>query len=274
MEMTRLAGGTLPHLAIGSGTIGSRWLAYITMKKLLSTILVAFFAASVALGLGFPAKPVTLIVPQAPGGANDTIARIYAAKMSTLLGQPFVVDNRPGAGGNIGTVAATRARPDGYTLILNLSTTQVVNPSLYANAGFDPVKDFQPVTMLASAAYLLVANAGFAPNSVTALIAQASSSDSSSIPNCRRQPPTGSWASQRYHRRSASRASTSWLVGGHSSRRSPSAPSSHHIANRPCAIPRRRPWAPPAASRCACCSCWRARGACRRGYAAASAGWC
>jgi tripartite-type tricarboxylate transporter receptor subunit TctC len=139
----------------------------------LLALALSLHCAGTAAADAYPAKPVTLIVPQAPGGANDTIARIYAAKMSTLLGQPFIVDNRPGAGGNIGTVAAARARPDGYTLILNLSTTQVVNPALYAHAGFDPIKDFQPVTMLASAAYLLVANAGFAPSSVTALIAQA-----------------------------------------------------------------------------------------------------
>ena len=123
----------------------------------------------------YPAKPVTIIVPQAPGGANDTIARIYANKMSTLLGQPFIVDNRPGAGGNIGTVATARARPDGYTLILNASATQVVNPALYANAGFDPVKDFEPITMLASAAYLLVANPAFKPDSAKALIEHARS---------------------------------------------------------------------------------------------------
>ena len=121
----------------------------------------------------YPNKPVTVIVPQAPGGANDAIARIVAQKLSEQMGQQFIVDNRPGAGGNIGTAAAGKAKPDGYTLLLNLSSAHVINPALYKNTGFDPVKDFAPVATVATAGYVLVANTGFAPNNVNELIAAA-----------------------------------------------------------------------------------------------------
>ena len=133
---------------------------------------------SFALGAGFgavaqdkyPAKPVTLIVPQAPGGANDTVARILAAKLSETFGQQFIVDNRPGAGGNIGTAAAAKARPDGYTLLLTVNSAHVINPFLYKNPGFDPVKNFEPVTPIATVAYLLVVNPSFPAKSVKELI--------------------------------------------------------------------------------------------------------
>jgi tripartite-type tricarboxylate transporter receptor subunit TctC len=121
----------------------------------------------------YPVKPVTLIVPQAPGGANDTVARILAAKLSESFGQQFIVDNRPGAGGNIGTAAAAKARPDGYTLLLTVSSAHVINPFLYKNAGFDPVKDFEPVTPIATVAYVLVVNPSFPAKSVKELIDRA-----------------------------------------------------------------------------------------------------
>lgn len=99
----------------------------------------------------YPNRPVSVIVPQATGGANDTIARIVAAKLSEVLGQQFVVENRPGAGGNIGTAATAKAKPDGYTLLLTTNSTQVINPWLYKATGFDPLKDFTPVGLVASA---------------------------------------------------------------------------------------------------------------------------
>jgi tripartite-type tricarboxylate transporter receptor subunit TctC len=111
-----------------------------------------------------------LIVPQAPGGANDTVARILAAKLSETFGQQFIVDNRPGAGGNIGTAAAAKARPDGYTLLLTVNSAHVINPFLYKNPGFDPVKNFEPVTPIATVAYLLVVNPSFPAKSVKELI--------------------------------------------------------------------------------------------------------
>ena len=106
----------------------------------------------------YPSKPVTLIVPQAAGGANDAIARVIAQKLTEQFGQSFIVDNRTGAGGNVGTVAAARAKPDGYTLMLTADSSMVINPSLYKSTGFDPIKDFEPVGTVATAGYVLVAN--------------------------------------------------------------------------------------------------------------------
>ena len=121
----------------------------------------------------YPSRPITMIVPQAPGGANDAIARIVTHKLSELMGRQFVVDNRAGAGGNIGTAIAAKAKPDGYTLMLTTNSAQVINPWLYKNTGFDPVKDFEPVATVATAGYVLVANPGFAANNVKELIALA-----------------------------------------------------------------------------------------------------
>ena len=121
----------------------------------------------------YPSKPVTIIVPQAPGGANDTIARILAQKLTEQTGQQFIVDNKPGAGGNLGTAAAAKAKNDGYTLVLTVNSAHVINPALYKSVGFDPVKDFEPITPVATAGYVLVANNGFAPKNVSELIAAA-----------------------------------------------------------------------------------------------------
>lgn len=121
----------------------------------------------------YPSHPVTVVVPQAAGGANDAIARVVAQKVSEQLGQQFIVDNRPGAGGNVGTVYAARAKADGYTLMLTTNSTQVINPSLYKKAGFDPVKDFVPVAGVATAGYVLVANPSFPANNVSELVALA-----------------------------------------------------------------------------------------------------
>jgi tripartite-type tricarboxylate transporter receptor subunit TctC len=121
----------------------------------------------------YPGKPVTVIVPQAPGGANDTIARIVAQKLTEATGQQFIVDNKPGAGGNIGTAQAAKARNDGYTLMLTVNSAHVINPALYKQTGFDPVKDFEPITPVATAGYVLVANNAFPPKNVAELIATA-----------------------------------------------------------------------------------------------------
>ncbi|NDF79745.1 MAG: tripartite tricarboxylate transporter substrate binding protein, partial [Betaproteobacteria bacterium] len=106
----------------------------------------------------FPSRQVTLVVPQAAGGANDAIARVVAQKLSEQWGQSVVVENRPGAGGNVGTAYAAKAKNDGYTLLVNADSAQVINPSLYVKTGFDSVKDFDPVAPLARAGYVLVAN--------------------------------------------------------------------------------------------------------------------
>jgi tripartite-type tricarboxylate transporter receptor subunit TctC len=121
----------------------------------------------------YPSKPITLVVPQAAGGANDTIARVVGQRLSELLGQPVIIDNRTGAGGNVGTVAAAKARNDGYTLMLTADSSMVINPSLYKNTGFDPLKDFEPVGPVATAGYVLVANTNFPAKNVAELVALA-----------------------------------------------------------------------------------------------------
>lgn len=121
----------------------------------------------------YPNRPVTVVVPQAPGGANDTIARLIAQKLAEQTGQQFIVDNRAGAGGNIGTAAVAKAKNDGYTLLLNLSSAHVVNPALYKAPGFDPLKDFEPIAPIATAGYVLVANNDFPAKNVAELVAAA-----------------------------------------------------------------------------------------------------
>lgn len=121
----------------------------------------------------YPARPVTVVVPQAAGGANDAIARIVSQKLTEVMGQSFIVDNRPGAGGNVGTAQVAKSKPDGYTLMLTTNSAQVINPFIYKSTGFDPIKDFEPVGLVASAGYVLVANSAFPANSVTDLIAMA-----------------------------------------------------------------------------------------------------
>ena len=121
----------------------------------------------------YPSKPVTVIVPQAAGGANDAIARVIAQKLTEQLGQSFIVDNRTGAGGNVGTVAAARAKPDGYTLMVTADSSMVINPSLYKSTGFDPIKDFEPVGTVATAGYVLVAHPSFPAKNTSELIALA-----------------------------------------------------------------------------------------------------
>jgi tripartite-type tricarboxylate transporter receptor subunit TctC len=143
------------------------------ITRCIAALLLAGLAGTAAAQDKYPSKPVTLIVPQAPGGANDAIARIVAQKLTEQTGQQFIVDNKPGAGGNIGTAAAAKAKPDGYTLLLTVNSAHVINPSLYKSTGFDPVKDFEPITPVATAGYVLVANNNFAPKNINEMIAAA-----------------------------------------------------------------------------------------------------
>lgn len=151
-----------------------RLFSNVTHKLLASAaVLTLMSGPALAQSSNYPTRPVTVIVPQATGGANDTIARIVTAKLSEVLGQQFVVENRPGAGGNIGTAAVAKAKPDGYTLLLTTNSTQVINPWLFKTTGFDPLKDFAPVGLVASAGYVLVANAAFPANTLAEFVAQA-----------------------------------------------------------------------------------------------------
>jgi tripartite-type tricarboxylate transporter receptor subunit TctC len=120
----------------------------------------------------YPTKPIRWIVPFPPGGAMDVIARTLGQKMSESLGQQLVVDNRPGAGGLIGSDLVAKAAPDGYTVLI-VSVGQAVNPSLYPKMPFDPIKDFEPVSLVAIVPNVLVVNPSVKANSVMDLIALA-----------------------------------------------------------------------------------------------------
>ena len=106
----------------------------------------------------YPNRPIKLIVPFPPGGGNDNVARPIAQKLSDALGQQVIIDNRPGAGTMIGAEAAAHAAPDGYTLFLGSIASHAISPNLYARVPYDPIKDFEPVSLLASAPTLLVVN--------------------------------------------------------------------------------------------------------------------
>ncbi len=122
---------------------------------------------------GYPTKPITIIVPFPPGGTTDILARILAQYMSTELGQSVVIDNRGGAGGNIGTQAAARAPADGYTLLMGTVGTHAINASLYKKLPYDPIKDFVPLSRVAMVPNLLVANPSQPYKTVQELIAYA-----------------------------------------------------------------------------------------------------
>jgi len=126
-----------------------------------------------ALAQAYPTKPVTIIVPFAAGGTTDILARIIGQALTAELGQPVVVDNRAGAGGNIGGQAAAKAAPDGHTLFMGTVGTHAINASLYKKMPFDPVKDFAPLTRVANVPNLLVANPAQPYKSVKDLIAYA-----------------------------------------------------------------------------------------------------
>src|ERR1700741_2007659 len=119
----------------------------------------------------YPTRPITLIVPYPPGGGVDSMARIVADKLSAALGQQVVVDNRGGAGGNIGPRAVPKSAPDGYPLLLGHTGTISINPSLYANAGYDPAKDFAPIGLIASMPVALIAHPSFPARTVADVIA-------------------------------------------------------------------------------------------------------
>lgn len=126
-------------------------------SRLVVTLLTALLFASLgALAQNFPTKANTLIVPFPPGGGNDNVARLVAAQVQTSIGQPVVIDNRPGAGAMIGATAAAKAAPDGYTLFFGSIASHAISPNLYSKVVYDPVKDFAPVTLLATAPTVLV----------------------------------------------------------------------------------------------------------------------
>jgi tripartite-type tricarboxylate transporter receptor subunit TctC len=136
--------------------------------------LLAFAGATVGAGAAdYPDRPVTLVVGFPPGGASDILARIISGKLSSILGQPFVVDNRPGAGGNVAGEVVAHAAPDGYTLLLGNNAILATNASLYKKIGFDPEKDFAPISLVGTQANVLVVNVDLPVHSFAELIALA-----------------------------------------------------------------------------------------------------
>src|SRR5437660_12465838 len=128
-------------------------------------------AAPLAAGqAAYPTKPVRLVVPFPAGGTTDIIARATAQKLSEAWGQQVIVDNRPGAAGNIGSELVAKAAPDGYTLLMGTVGTHAINPSLYSKMPYDHVKDFAPVVLVAGVPNVLVVNPALPVNSVSDLI--------------------------------------------------------------------------------------------------------
>ncbi len=118
----------------------------------------------------YPDRPVRLVVPFPAGGGADTLARIVMPRVAEALGMPIVIDNRPGAGGNVGAEIVARAAPDGYTLLYGTNGTHAINQTLYASVRFDPVRDFAPVSRMTVIAAMLVVNPDFPASSVGELI--------------------------------------------------------------------------------------------------------
>jgi tripartite-type tricarboxylate transporter receptor subunit TctC len=137
-----------------------------------SMVLASVTFLSTAADKPYPDRPVRVIVGLAPGGGTDTVTRVMTQKLSDALGQPFVVDNRPSAGGNVAGELAAHAAPDGYTLI-TVTPTHIVNASLFRNLRYDAVRDFAPIAMMVSTNYVLSVNASTPVTSVKELIAYA-----------------------------------------------------------------------------------------------------
>jgi tripartite-type tricarboxylate transporter receptor subunit TctC len=153
--MSRLASHTFPRNPDNGDTM-KPWQS---VKRLAAHAILASFsavAATSAYAAEFPEKPIKIIVPFSAGGATDMLARTVGQKLQESWGQPVIVDNRPGAGGNIGAEAGARAAPDGYTLLLVAAGFMAVNPHVYSNLAYDSIKDFAPITQLVSAPLLLV----------------------------------------------------------------------------------------------------------------------
>jgi tripartite-type tricarboxylate transporter receptor subunit TctC len=149
-----------------------------SLRRLASSVLGALVAIGCALGAGpaaadYPDQPIHLVVPFPAGGGADNLARMIMPRVEKILGQPIVIDNRPGAGGNVGAEIVAHAAPDGYTLLYGTNGTHAINKSLYGNLRFDPVKDFAPVSRMTQIAAMLIVNPAFPVDAVNALVAHA-----------------------------------------------------------------------------------------------------
>jgi len=136
------------------------------------------FAALVAVALAalparaqdYPTRPITIVVPTGPGGGMEMVARLLAPKLEQSLGKPLVIENRPGAGTNIGAAAVARAAPDGHTLLMATSSTMAINASVFKSLPFDPMKDLMPVVLYARVPFVLVVNPSFPAKTAPELV--------------------------------------------------------------------------------------------------------
>jgi tripartite-type tricarboxylate transporter receptor subunit TctC len=119
----------------------------------------------------WPAKPITYVVPFAAGGTTDVLARLIGTRLATMLGQPIVVDNKPGAGGNVGSAFVAKAQPDGYTILGGTISSHAINVSLYPNMPYDPVRDFVPIALIGTLPNVLVVNASSPYKTVADVVA-------------------------------------------------------------------------------------------------------
>jgi tripartite-type tricarboxylate transporter receptor subunit TctC len=134
---------------------------------------IPLFGTAALAAEAWPTKPIRLVVPFTPGGSTDILARIVGQRLYEAMGQQVIIDNRPGAGGTIGMEMSARAAPDGYTLVMAHIGTLAVNPALYAKLSYDPVKDFEPVTLLAKIPNMMAVNPALPVKTVKELIALA-----------------------------------------------------------------------------------------------------
>jgi tripartite-type tricarboxylate transporter receptor subunit TctC len=144
-----------------------------TPRRTLCLALVSLAIAFNAAAQGYPAKPIHFVVPYPAGGPLDTVARLLGGKLAESMKQPVVVDNKPGAGGNIGTDFVAKSPADGYTILMGAVATHAINPTLYASIPYDPVRDFIPVTQVASTPNVLVVNPAIPAGNVREFIAYA-----------------------------------------------------------------------------------------------------
>ena len=143
------------------------------LRKILLVVLSGIALSAPVAAQTYPQKPVRFIIPLAPGGSVDIAARLLAQELSVTLGQQVTADNRAGGGGNIGAELAARAAPDGYTIVMGSSSNFGVNPSLYRNLPFDPIKDFEPVSLVSLAPNTLVVHPSIPARNVKELVALA-----------------------------------------------------------------------------------------------------
>jgi len=141
-------------------------------RALLAALLFAG-APAAASAQDWPSRPLRIVVPFPAGGSADVQTRVIADELSKALGQPVVIENKPGAGGNIGTEQAAHSEADGYTLLMGTNATQTMNEYMYASPGFDPVKDFAPIILVGKLPMVLAASPSFAGNSLADLVAAA-----------------------------------------------------------------------------------------------------